>query len=167
MRLSRRSLLVGVGGGALAGSGIYELVDRFAGSPSRSRSSSPPAVDHGEQHLLDGVREIVFDGVEVLVPSLHHEVVTATVKAGDLVRARRELTEALATLDARYPTTPAGLGITVAVTTSWWSGGTSTSTPSDTISRTPSSRCCSPWSTTAGDEEPLRLGEPAKWSTSP
>ena len=82
MRLSRRSLLVGAGGGALAGSGIYELVDRFAGSPSRSRSSSPPAVDHGEQHLLDGVREIVSDGVEVLAPSLHHEVVTATVKAG-------------------------------------------------------------------------------------
>ena len=114
MRLSRRSLLVGVGGGALAGGGIYGLVDHFAGSPSRSGSSSPVAVDRGEQHLLDGVREVVSDGVEVLVPPLHHEVVTATVKAGDLVRARRELTEALATLDARYPTTPAGLGVTLA-----------------------------------------------------
>ena len=114
MRLSRRSLLVGAGGGALAGVGIYELVDRFAGSPSRGDGSSGPVGDHGEQHLLDGVREIVSDGVEVLVPPLHHEVVTARVKAGDLGRARRELTEALDTLDARYPATPAGLGVTLA-----------------------------------------------------
>ena len=114
MRLSRRSLLVGAGSGSLAGAGIYALVDRLAGTPDRSRAVAVAAGDRREQHLLDGVREIVAEGVEVLVPPLHHEVVTATVKAGDLRRARRDLAEALATLDARYPLTPAGLGVTVA-----------------------------------------------------
>ena len=114
MRLSRRSLLVGAGSGSLAGVGIYALVDRLAGSPDRSRAVGGATGDRREQYLLDGVREIVADGVEVLVPPLHHEVVTATVKASGLGRARRELAEALATLDARYPMTPAGLGVTLA-----------------------------------------------------
>ena len=114
MRLSRRSLLVGAGSGGLASAGIYTLVDRLAGSPTRSEAGAGAAGERREQHLLDGVRELVADGVEVLVPPLHHEVVTATVKADDLGRARRELADALATLDARYPTTPAGLGVTLA-----------------------------------------------------
>ena len=101
--------------GAAAGAGIYELVDQLAGgSPSRSAAGGGAGGRGAEQHLLDGVREIVDDGVEVLVPPLHHEVVTATVRASDLARARRDLEAALATLDARYPPTPAGLGVTLA-----------------------------------------------------
>ena len=113
MNLSRRRLLAGTGIGVAAGAGIYELVDQLAGgSPARSADL---ADGRGvEQHLLAGVREIVDDGVEVLVPPLHHEVVTATVQAGSLATARRELEAALAQLEARYPGTPAGLGITLA-----------------------------------------------------
>ena len=50
----------------------------------------------------------------MLVPPLHHAVVTARVRATDLRKARLHLEQALQTLDARYPLTPAGLGVTVA-----------------------------------------------------
>ena len=56
------------------------------------------------------------DGVEVLVPPLHHEVVTARllVDNGNLTDARGTLEHLLAGLDADYAPTPAGLGVTVA-----------------------------------------------------
>ena len=46
-----------------------------------------------EQHLLDGVRIVESDSVEVLVPPLHHEILTATlaVDRSDLRDAQREL----------------------------------------------------------------------------
>src|SRR5262249_51877966 len=67
-----------------------------------------------EQHLLDGIAVVEDNGVEVLVPPLHHQLVTAKVRAGDIRAAKRELEDALRTLDDRYDPTPAGLGITVA-----------------------------------------------------
>ena len=36
-----------------------------------------------EQHLLDGIRVVRDNGVEVLVPPLHHQVVTATLRVGE------------------------------------------------------------------------------------
>jgi len=111
MRLTRRQALVGTAGAVAGAAGIYALVDGHADAPSRSPapSSLPP-----EQHLLDGVQVVTENGVEVLVPPLHHEVVTATLATDDLVAARRDLEGALAELETRYPATPAGLGITVA-----------------------------------------------------
>lgn len=111
MPLTRRQALVG-GAGAVAGAaGIYALVDRHTGAPARGAapSSLPP-----EQHLLSGVQVVTDNGVEVLVPPLHHAVITATVAADDLEGARDDLEATLADLEARYPATPAGLGITVA-----------------------------------------------------
>jgi hypothetical protein len=74
--------------------------------------SRPP-----EQHLLQGVREITDNGVEVLVPPLHHQLVTARLKIEDDPKALRdaqaELENALAKLDGRYDPTPGGLGVTV------------------------------------------------------
>ncbi len=114
MPLTRKQLLSSAGAAALAAGGVYELVDRLTRAPSRPRAQGLPS----EQHLLDGVRMIVDNDVEVLVPPLHHQVVTATVAVGqnasDLREAQAALEEALRTLEARYEPTPAGLGVTVA-----------------------------------------------------
>ena len=114
MRLSRRQLLAGGAAAGLAAGGIYELVDQLGGSPSRTaaRGLTP------EQHLLQGVRVIADNGVEVVVPPLHHQLVTARVTVAerkrDLVEAQAALEDALAKLDGRYEQSPAGLGVTVA-----------------------------------------------------
>ena len=57
---------------------------------------------------------VTDNGVEVLVPPLHHAVVTAMVADEDLDKARGDLESALVALESQYPATPAGLGITVA-----------------------------------------------------
>jgi hypothetical protein len=113
MRLTRRELLAGAAAGAVGAGGIYELVDRLAGSaPARAAG----ATHREEQHLLDGVRVVRSNGVEVLVPPLHHAVLTAAVAVdrGDLRDAQSELARALAGLDRDYAPSPAGLGVTVA-----------------------------------------------------
>jgi len=114
VRLTRREVLAGAAAGAIGATGIYELVDRLTGG------SSPPRRAVGkrlaEQHLLDGVRVVRSEGIEVLVPPLHHEVVTArvTVDPPDRGDAQVSLERVLAGLDGDYAATPAGLGVTVA-----------------------------------------------------
>jgi hypothetical protein len=112
MRLTRKELLVGgAAGAALGAAGIYELVDRLADSPSHFGEGREP-----EQHLLDGMRIEDSDGVEVVIPTRHHQMVTAKIEesAGSLTGARAELAEVLQKLDDEYPGTPDGLAITVA-----------------------------------------------------
>ena len=110
MRLTRRQVLAGAASGALGAAGLYELVDRLTAAPARraARARLPT-----EQHLLDGLEILVDDGVEVVVPPLHHRLVTARVAARDLPAAKRALEARLAELDRRYEPTPAGLGVTV------------------------------------------------------
>ena len=71
-----------------------------------------------EQHLLDGVRVVRQEGVAVVVPPLHHRVVTAKVGVPDeptkLRAAQGALAETLRDLERRYEPTPAGLAVTVA-----------------------------------------------------
>jgi hypothetical protein len=114
VRVTRGRLLGGAAASALGAAGLYELVDRLVESPARPAAGALPI----EQHILDGVQVIADAGVEVLVPPLHHRVVTATLKVDEsraAVRdARHELEAVLARLDADYPLTPAGLGVTVA-----------------------------------------------------
>ena len=114
MKLTRRRFLVGGAATALGAAGVYELVDHLAGSaPSRPAGRLLP-----EQHLLEGVRLVHQDGVEVLVPPLHHQVVTARVTADphpqSLIDAQAHLERIMSDLEDEYPATPAGLGITVA-----------------------------------------------------
>src|SRR5205823_1509142 len=112
MKLTRRQVLAGAAAGVFGAGGIYELVDQLAGeSPKRAAGNRLP-----EQHLLEGVRVVKSDGVEVLVPPLHHEILTANVAAGrgDLRDAQAALAQVLADLDRGYQPTPAGLGVTVA-----------------------------------------------------
>ena len=65
-----------------------------------------------EQHVFD-LRTVTSNGVDVLVPPLHSEVVTGTIKTTDLASARNDLETALLRLDTQYPLSPAGLGVTV------------------------------------------------------
>ena len=114
MRLTRKQLLGTAGAAALGAAGVYELVDRLTEAPSRPRAQGLPP----EQHVLGGVRTVVDNDVEVLVPPLHHQVVTARVavaeRASDLREAQAALEDALQKLEVRYEPTPAGLGVTVA-----------------------------------------------------
>src|SRR5215217_1193438 len=113
MKLTRRQALAGAAAGAVGATGIYELVDRLTGdSPPRARTARL----FEEQHLLDGVRTIDQEGVEVLVPPLHHEVLTARVAVGrtELRDAQRVLDRALAGLEGDYEPSPAGVAVTVA-----------------------------------------------------
>jgi len=114
VRLTRRKLLGGAAAAALAGAGVYELVDQLTPAPRRTATTVPPP----EQHVLEGVRVVTDNGVEVVVPPLHHQVVTAKLATGesakDLAAARAELADALDRLDERFQASPAGLGITLA-----------------------------------------------------
>jgi hypothetical protein len=111
MRFTRRRFLGGAAAAALGGAGVYELVDRL--SPAPSRPLVEPAGMPAEQHLID-LATVESEGVEVVVPPLHSEVVTATLKVSNLRDAQRELEDALRMLDARYAPSPAGLAVTVA-----------------------------------------------------
>ena len=85
VRLTRRQVLAGAAAGVVGATGVYELVDHLAGSSPKR----PVAVDRlPEQHLLEGVRIVEQENVEVLVPPLHHEVVTAQADR-DARRPRR------------------------------------------------------------------------------
>ena len=114
MRLTRRKLLGSAGAAALSAAGIYELVDKLGTAPRRAPGGALPP----EQHLLDGVRVVRQEGVAVVVPPLHHRVVTAKVGVPDeptkLRAAQGALAETLRDLERRYEPTPAGLAVTVA-----------------------------------------------------
>ena len=64
MKLTRKQALAGAAAGAIGASGIYELVDKFAGdTPARADTK----VVFPEQHLLDGIRVVSSEGIAVLV----------------------------------------------------------------------------------------------------
>jgi hypothetical protein len=112
VRVTRKQFVAG-GAGALAAAGIYGLVDRFAiGSSTESTRVLP-----SEQHVLGKLEVVVDNGVEVVVPPLHNEIVTAMVKVDDTPAALREakavLEEVLQRGDDRYGPAPAGLSISV------------------------------------------------------
>jgi len=111
MRFTRRRFLGGAAAAALGGGGIYELVDRLGSAPSRPVAE--PAGLPREQHLID-LGTVESEGVEVVVPPLHSEVVTARVNVANVRDAQRELEDALRELDARFAPNPAGLAVTVA-----------------------------------------------------
>ena len=101
---------------ALGATGVYGTVDTLTAPPARAATG--PAKVLPEQHLMQGTRVIVDDGVLVNVPPLHHQVVTAELTVGtgrrDLADARQALERALSSIEARHAPTPAGLGIVVA-----------------------------------------------------
>ena len=114
MRLTRKQLLGGAAASALGAAGLYELAARLGSSPARPSVQTLPA----EQHVLEGVRITKSEGVEVVVPPLHHQIVTAELEIygspAALASAQAELEHVLVTLESDYESTPAGLGVTVA-----------------------------------------------------
>src|SRR5436190_974638 len=111
MRLTRRRFLGSAAAAGLAGAGLYELVDRLGTAPSRPATASPKLAR--EQHVFD-LATVDSEGVEVLVPPLHSEVVTAKLRVSSLREAQHELEQTLRELDERYAPEPAGLGVTPA-----------------------------------------------------
>ena len=116
MRLTRRELLAGgAATAALGAAGIYELVDRLGRAPKRRL---PPADRAPEQNLLHGQRVIEDEGVEVVVPPLHHQLVTARLRVeprrADLRKAQAELENVLLRLDDSFESSARGLGVTIA-----------------------------------------------------
>ena len=109
-RLTRRRFLGGAAAAALGGAGVYELVDQLTAAPKRALG---PTALPKEQHLID-LGLVRSEGVEVVVPPLHSEVVTATLKTSDVRAAQPHLEDALRTLEARYSEDAAGLGVTIA-----------------------------------------------------
>jgi hypothetical protein len=109
MRLTRRSFLGGAAAAAVAGAGIYELVDQLTAAPHRTPATSLPP----EQHVFH-LGSVQSEGVEVLVPPLHSEVVTAKIATGDLAAAQHDLERALQRLDDEHAPDATGLGVTVA-----------------------------------------------------
>jgi hypothetical protein len=111
MALTRRDLLAGAAGAAVVAGGVYELVDRLTRSPERA---APLVSRRREQHVLDGARVVEDNGVEVVVPPLHHQVITGLVAVADeraaLLEAQDELEAALRRLEEDHE----GLAITVA-----------------------------------------------------
>jgi hypothetical protein len=112
MSLSRRELLKR-GAVALAAGNIYSLLDGLAAAPARA---SVGAVRAREQYLLSGLKVVRELEIEVIIPPLHHRVLTARVRVpkAKLRTAQKQLERSLATLETRYPSSPAGLGVTVA-----------------------------------------------------
>ena len=114
MKLTRKQLLGGAAAGALGAAGVYELVDQLVDSPERAGATALPR----EQHLLGGMKTFEHEGVEVIEPPLHHQVVTAKLRVEQspsaLAAARETLEGALGDLEQRYDLTPAGLAVTVA-----------------------------------------------------
>jgi Dyp-type peroxidase family protein len=115
--VTRRGFLRQSAGAALGAAGLYELVDAVAGQPARAAAAVGPRPHFSEQHLLRDVRVLTDNGVEILAPPLHHQLVTAKLRVGRtksaLREAQRELERALLELDSRFAPTPAGLGLTI------------------------------------------------------
>lgn len=113
MKLTRKELLGGAAAGALGAAGIYKLVDELVESPPRAEAGEL----REEQYLLSGMKLLTHEGVEVVEPPLHHQVVTGRLRVEarrDLRAAQRTLEDALGALEARYEPSPAGLAVTVA-----------------------------------------------------
>lgn len=143
MGISRRHFIKGTAGvagaaAALSTSGIYGLLDALAQRPVAAVMADdalPP-----EQHRILELRTTREQGKTIVIPPLHHQVVTAMLllprdKAA-LQDAQRRLEQTLTALEQQYRPTPGGLAITVAWGGSYFeryvSGPAATTLPLDT-----------------------------------
>ena len=113
MRRHTEAVLGGAAAAIVGAAGIYELVDRQreaadAGA-GRARCRPSSTSSRASQVVTD-------NGVEVLVPPLHHQRSSPARSRRGRPRegARARSSRRFATLEAQYEPTPAGLGVTVA-----------------------------------------------------
>src|SRR5665213_2407831 len=129
MSLSRREFLGRAAAAAFASAGAYGLIDQIA-KPVRRESISPdirltvattPSLPL-EQHLYSGLSRVTDNGAIIVVPPLHHMVVTATltVPPAGFTQAQEVLETAIAGLETSglLDFTPSGMGLAVACPTS-------------------------------------------------
>nr|WP_296076148.1 hypothetical protein [uncultured Actinoplanes sp.] len=118
--LDRRAFLRRAGAiaiGSVAARGVYEVLDEFAGGPARAEAAVVRRFQ--EQYLIDQVEVIVNNGVTVAIPPLHNDVFTARLSsrvnwtAAALKSAKTRVENAIAKVEAPYPSTAAGLTIVV------------------------------------------------------
>jgi hypothetical protein len=99
-------------GGAVLGASLLSLLDDVALARPAVAGSVPL-----EQHLDPGVRITTDNGVEIVVPPIYHEIVTARLTVAssrELLAARDELRFALRRIEAGHVVGPTGLIVTVA-----------------------------------------------------
>ena len=115
MKLTRRRLIERATAAALVTLGIRGPENDSAAAATLLQ---PEGKRRREQHLLRNPKVVSHQGVKVLVPPLHHRVVTARLRVdqtkGALREARGELEAVLAQLDALDAVSPLGLAVTVA-----------------------------------------------------
>src|SRR5439155_7408238 len=117
MRSTRRDFLQRAGALALGAAGIDGRAEGSDAAPPRAAGAAgrplPP-----EQHVLGDLRLVRDNGIEVVVPPLHHQVVTANLRIertrASLRKAKAELEAELRRLERQYRPAPAGLGVVVA-----------------------------------------------------
>src|SRR5438874_12172482 len=117
MSSTRRDFLQRAGALALGASGIYGLAEGIDARPARASGAAsrplPP-----EQHIPGDLRLVRDNGIEVVVPPLHHQVVTANLRVertrASLRKAKADLEAELRRLERQYRPAPAGLGVIAA-----------------------------------------------------
>jgi hypothetical protein len=118
--LTRRAFLrrgAAVSAAAMAGRGVYSVLDQFA-APERASAAtlSRPA----EQYLVGSAEVILDNGVSVVIPPIYNEVFTARLAPGRswsksaLVGAQKRLEAALKRVESAQPPTAAGLTFIIA-----------------------------------------------------
>jgi len=98
-------------GGAVLGAPFLSLIDGITVARPQV-AQSPPL----EQHVVPGVRISIDNGVEIVVPPLYHELITArltTAGGPALLAARDELRLALKHIEKGHVAGPRGLLVTV------------------------------------------------------
>lgn len=116
--INRRAFLKGAGLaiGAISSRGIYAFLDGArAAEPARVALSA--GLRRREQYLVEDLEIVVDNGVQVVVPPLYHEVITAELAVGAAPRAlfaaQARLERALRAVEAPHAPTAAGLTIVV------------------------------------------------------
>jgi hypothetical protein len=109
-------------GAALGTRGIYQSLEQFdlvRPDEAWAAASAAPTTRPQEQYLVDKIEVIVDNGVNVAIPPLYNDVITAKLKSGiasssrALKTAQTRLENALNTLERAHPPTAIGLTIVV------------------------------------------------------
>jgi hypothetical protein len=110
----KRSAAIAVG--AISARGIYGILDDLLDVPL-ARAAATGTTLPNEQYLIDGLDLVTDNGVEVIIPPLYHDVVTAKLETGTsataLFKAQLRLERALAAIEASYLPTAQGINIVV------------------------------------------------------
>jgi hypothetical protein len=120
--LTRRTFLQRAGVGAataISARGIYAGLEGM-GLVAPNRAEAAVVRRRQEQYLVESIQVILDNGVQVAIPPIYNDMVTARLAgsrpwtASALKTARTRLEDALSRVEAPYPATAAGLTIVVA-----------------------------------------------------